>query len=240
MLLLLLANLGFGAWTQGWLDNLVGVRARGDREPERLARQVHPEAVSVAAPRAASSAGSAASATGAAGAAVMVAAASDASPAPPACMEAGPFDAVQVVAASAALQALQPPLPAGSWTDQKVEQPASWLVYMGRYPAGGALEKKEDELKRRDVDFEEVHLPGLDPGLALGRFDAKSAADEALAGFNRQGIRTARVVKSGDPSTAHLLRFERADAALSARLAAIQAGGALAAGFTPCSTATSR
>ena len=39
-LLLLLANLGFFAWTQGWLDSVVSARARGDREPERLAREL--------------------------------------------------------------------------------------------------------------------------------------------------------------------------------------------------------
>ena len=36
---LLLANLAFFAWTQGWLDSVVGVRSIGDREPERLLRQ---------------------------------------------------------------------------------------------------------------------------------------------------------------------------------------------------------
>ena len=42
---LLIANLAFYAWTQGWLDDVVGVRAEAEREPERLARQVHPELI---------------------------------------------------------------------------------------------------------------------------------------------------------------------------------------------------
>ena len=47
VLLLLLANLGFYAWTQGQLDGVVGVRAQGDREPERLARQVRADSVRI-------------------------------------------------------------------------------------------------------------------------------------------------------------------------------------------------
>jgi len=50
--LLLLANLAFYAWSQSWLDDIVGVRARGDREPERLARQFHPEVVRILTPQA--------------------------------------------------------------------------------------------------------------------------------------------------------------------------------------------
>lgn len=62
VVLLLLANLAFFAWTLGWLDGVVGARASGDREPERLQRQVRPEAVRIlpaSAPADAASAGGA-------------------------------------------------------------------------------------------------------------------------------------------------------------------------------------
>lgn len=42
---LLLANLLFFAWSRGWLDQVIGVPAQGDREPQRLASQVRPELV---------------------------------------------------------------------------------------------------------------------------------------------------------------------------------------------------
>lgn len=234
MLLLLLANLGFGAWTHGWLDDLVGVRARGDREPERLMRQLHPEAVVVVPsvgtrPLPLSTAAiSAASAE------------TDPPLAPPTCLEAGPFDALQVVAAEATLRSLEPPVAATSWTDQKTERPGAWMVYMGRYGSSSFI-KKQDELKRRNVEYEEVHSPGLDPGLSLGRFDEKAAAEDALAAFSRQGIHTARVVRTGEPTAAHLLRFERPDAALAARLVGLSASqAALGKGFVACAVAASR
>ena len=44
VVLLLLANLLFFAWSQGWLDEIAGSRVHPEREPERLARQVQPGA----------------------------------------------------------------------------------------------------------------------------------------------------------------------------------------------------
>src|SRR5206468_6335808 len=58
--LLLLANVAFYVWSQGWLDDVVGVRARGDREPERLTRQFHPEVIKILTPQAVAAAASAA------------------------------------------------------------------------------------------------------------------------------------------------------------------------------------
>ncbi|MFZ2652323.1 MAG: SPOR domain-containing protein, partial [Burkholderiaceae bacterium] len=45
VVLLALANAGFLVWTLGWLDDATGYRARGDREPERLERQVRPDSI---------------------------------------------------------------------------------------------------------------------------------------------------------------------------------------------------
>lgn len=50
LLALLLANLAFFVWTQGGFGTTGGAAAAGDQEPERLARQVHPEAVQLLTP----------------------------------------------------------------------------------------------------------------------------------------------------------------------------------------------
>ncbi|OYT98624.1 MAG: hypothetical protein CFE40_11890 [Burkholderiales bacterium PBB1] len=50
LLALLLANLVFFVWSQGGLGNADGGAAGGQREPERLSRQVHPEAVQLLRP----------------------------------------------------------------------------------------------------------------------------------------------------------------------------------------------
>jgi len=207
--LLLLANLGYFAWAQGWLEP-IGLRAGGDREPERLQRQVRPEAVRVLPPAAASRAAAAAA---------------------PACFEAGPFTDAELGAAQAALQLA---LPAGSWAAVRTELPGSWIVYMGRYASREALTKKEDELRRRQLPFDEVRdNAALAPGLSLGRFDTPGAANQALERLAQVGVHTARIVELAPPTGRSRLRVDQADAALAARLMALRVD-ALGKGFVAC------
>ncbi len=152
LLLLLLANAAFFVWSQGGFGNAGGAATGGEHEPDRLARQVNPEAVqllsspvaaSIPIPQAsaASAAASNASAISSARAPAVTAsgaasspspgeasasaapassAASAASagpavvatptlppPAPPGtrCLEAGPFDGVELASAETALAA---------------------------------------------------------------------------------------------------------------------------------------
>lgn len=224
VLLLIVANLLFFAWTRGWLDELTGLRAHPEREPERLARQVRPELVVILPPGASSPAASA-----------PASAASPASaPSRTSCLEAGPFATGASVSAMAVLQALQPPLPAGSWTEVKSERPGSWMVYMGRFPNREALAKKEEELRRARASYETLNAPPeLALGFSFGRFDERAAAQRSLEQLNQRGIRSARVVELAAPSTLHMLRAEYADAALAAQLAAIRSP-ALGRGFVAC------
>jgi hypothetical protein len=219
-LLLLLANLGFFAWTQGWLDGVVSVPARGDREPERLAREFQPQRVRILAPEEAAAAMAAS--------APMPAAALT-------CLEAGPFTPAEARAAETLLQAA---LPAGSWARRSVEQPGSWIVYLGRFTAADALQKKIAELHRLSTPFEELQSPPeLAPGLSLGRFDNRPMADRALELLGQRGVRTARVVALAEPATTTLLRVEHADPALALELAALGGdikGQPLGKAFGPC------
>lgn len=206
---LLVANLAFFAWSQGWLDGIVGTRSIGDREPERMLRQVRPELVRILPPDNSASAASVALT----------------------CLEAGPFGDADVAAAQAAAQGA---LPGAAVTDVKTEQPGAWMVYMGRYADREALARKVDELKRRRLPYDEVRDPAaLAPGLSLGRFDERTAATSALEQFARQGIHTARVVELKPAASKHLLRIETADAALATQARALQVA-ALGKGFAAC------
>lgn len=217
VLALLLANVAFYAWTQGWLDAVVGVRASGDREPERLARQVRPEIVRI----------------------VPASAASEPAAGTLACLEAGPFGDTELAAAQAAARAA---LPSAGWTTVTAGPPGVWIVYMGPYPNRAALSQKEDELKRRALAYEELRDdptlapgPSLGPslGLSLGRYDQRASATDALQRLVQQGVRSARVVELAAPPGRHWLRIDNADAALAAQLAALQAP-AFGNGFAAC------
>lgn len=222
MLLLALANLGFWAWSQGWLDALTGVPARGTREPERLARQVHPERIVILSPPRSASAASAAP--------------------PDACLEAGPFDDAGYAAAEAALKAAEPAATAVRWSDAGNALPGPWMVYMGPFLRRETIDARLAQLKRRrNLDVQEVqHPPELSPGISLGHFDSRDAADKALEQLEVvRNIRGARVIQAASAAPAHRLRVERADAALAAKLAALKAD-ALGAGFLACVSAETR
>jgi hypothetical protein len=226
VVLLIVVNAGFFAWSQGWLDGLSFLHAQREREPERLARQFQPHLLRVVSPGAASAP---------APASAPVAAAASVAQDAIACFEAGPFSATDADAAEALLT---PRLPAGSLTRRSVERPGVWIVYAGRYIAADALQRKIEELRRLQVPFEELTSPpDLAPGLSLGRFDGRQGAEQALERLTQRGVRSARVVVLTEPSTRIALRVERADAALGAQLAGLPgsvAGQPLAQAFKPC------
>lgn len=66
VLILLIVNAAFFAWSQGWLNQLVGVRPDGQHEPERLGKQIQTDKIIVLA--AGSAASDKARRSGAAGA----------------------------------------------------------------------------------------------------------------------------------------------------------------------------
>jgi hypothetical protein len=222
-LLMLAANLAFFAWTQGWLDDIVGLRAAGDREPQRLSRQVKPDSVTVLSPDAA------ASATAPAAAARPNAAA--AAEAPTTCLEAGPFAAADVAAALAAAQTV---VGADRIAEQRTDKPGRWIVYLGQYLVRDDLLKKADELKKLGVEYLEVRgAPELEPGLQLGYYSERANAERALEQFGKQGVRGARIVQTVPPGSSSMLRIERTPQNLVAPLTTLK-DDALRGGFKPC------
>lgn len=219
--LLLVANLGYFAWSQGVFDRLLpGPGPRSEREPERLARQIDPGSVRVLQTGAAASAALAASA-----------AARAASAAPRvACLEAGPLAAADLPAAESTLA----DMPAGSWVRVTDARPGRYAIVMGRFASGEALQKKEDELRRLRVPFELLDAPpALSGAVSLGRYDGREAAEAALASLSSRGVRTARIEALAPPVTEHRLRVAEADPTLAAHLASLD-GRPLAGGFHAC------
>ena len=151
------------------------------------------------------------------------------------CVEAGPYTTAEARAAEAMLA---PALPAGSWARRSIEQAGSWIVYLGRFAAADAMQKKIEELRRLSAPFDEVQSPPeLAPGLSLGHFDTRAAAEKALEQLSQRGIRTARVVTLSEPATLTMLRVERADPALTLEIAAVAGeikGQPLGKAFAPC------
>jgi hypothetical protein len=244
VLLLVLANLAFFAWTQGWIDGFAGLAATAQREPERLAQQVRPEAVRIL-PALGGRASSAAPPLPAPPPASAPSSASEADPArvasaasataialtTPVCLEAGPFIGAEAGAAEAAVRSV---LPEGGWSSVKGARPGLWMVYLGKFKDRDELLKRQEEVRARRIEYEELRSPTeLVPGLSLGRFEARGNAVNAMEKFSLQGIRGGKVIEVRPPAATVSIRVESAAPEVAEKLTALDTP-ALGKGFVPC------
>ena len=186
VVMLLAANIGFWAWSQGALDGLTGVPHDSDREPQRLAAQIAPERLEILRTELPASAASAASAAPGAALAASATAAAAASSA------ASTVAAASAPPAEASAAALTPPtaapvpttapvptvcLEAGpfnaaewrtaqaalrrvlddsSWTLTSREKAGTWMVYVGPYKSREIMARRADQLRQLEIAFEEA------------------------------------------------------------------------------------
>jgi len=203
---------------------------QADREPQRLGRQVAPDAIQVLPDLPASGArGAAASSTAQAASAVDAAlvtgpsASTTASGASPAlarktsaadidCAETPPIADAQFTLLKTALA--KAGLPADAVTERRQTQGGAWIVYLGRFADSQAWQQKADELKKLDVKFERVNAPtALAPGLSLGQFSSQPDATRKLDELGRHGVHGARVVTLTAPVVLRHLQVRAADPA---------------------------
>jgi hypothetical protein len=202
VLLLVLANAGYFAWSQGLLRDW-GLAPRSAAEPQRVQQQIKPAAIRILpASEARRGGGPGAVAAGAAGE----------------CLLAGPIEEAQVAPVTEALAAW----PAGSWKLEPVVQPGAWLVYMGKYAGVEQLARKKAELRQRGVEFESVSDPGLEPGLSLGRYPSEAEATRRLEALGQNGVHSARVVQEQAETHSQQLKLPGVDDSLRPRLDALR------------------
>jgi hypothetical protein len=221
LLILLLANAGYFAWSQGALTSL-GWAPQQHNEPERLQQQLRPETLQLKPPAAVANAPApGVAATAPAPAAPAPVEAPPAQDGPAQCLQAGIFDDD---ASDTLRRALVLQFPEGSWKLDAITQPGRWMVYMGKFADNQALEKKRAELVARKLDHDRAG-GALEPGLSLGRFSSEEAATRELTQLVRQGVRSARVVQERPDKHGFVLRLPAATPALRAQLEALPAFG---------------
>ncbi len=198
VLALVLLNGVYWAWSQGLLQE-VGFAPSEQGEPQRLAKQINPQAVSILKPEQFKQIEEQAKA------------AAD----PKECLQAGPLDTVQ---SASVRKVLESAWPAGSWELQTLNLPQRWIIYMGKYENTDLLLKKRAEIAAMNLRMEPLNNPALEPGLSLGGFATQALADEALLQLNKRGIRTAHVVQELQGGVAFDLRLPAVSEALRAKL----------------------
>ncbi len=197
VLLLLLANAAYLAWSQGLLAPW-GIAPVQQSEPQRIRQQIEPQALRILDSAEA----------GRLEAALAVPARA------PECLQAGLFDESQL----ASLKQLLEPWPAGSWALEPAVEPARWIVYMGKYPDAESLSQKKAQLRQIGVSFEALSNPALEPGLSLGGFATEDAATQRMAALSQRGVRSAKVVQERPELRGLLLRLAAVDDSLRPRL----------------------
>jgi hypothetical protein len=191
LLLLVAANALFFAWSQdlfaeqGWSPKRVS-------EPQRLQQEVQASAI-----RLLNSANDKTESTAPTPAVVLAE--------PTSCLWAPGFSPGQADALRQALSALD--LPASAWSLAEARSNGRWIVYWGKFEKPEVMAQRKARLRQLNIDFREVTLPRLSPGLALGTFSNEQAAEEALAVVQAKGVKTARVATERAESVSWALRL---------------------------------
>lgn len=234
LVLLLVANALFFAWSRGAFDGVSGTTRNSEREPERLARQVNPDRVRLLNAPAASAAIAAAAAS--ARAASEALAAARAAAVVGTCMQAGPVPAAGLSVLEQ--MARDAGLTAGGWTVVPGERNGLFLIYLGKFDDDEALERKQEELRQLKIESQPVrNVASLQPGLVVARFDDKAQAETELGRLNQRGLRTARVITLRPAVALATLRVPAATDAQRDKLAALKPPAGVP-GFARCEEAT--
>jgi hypothetical protein len=195
--LLLLANLGFFALAQGWLQPYVGLATQHQREPQRLAGQINAESVRVLAAAAPASAARA-----------------------PACIQAGPFGSEQLDSVESTLAATL--RNAASWRRLPAEAEGEWRLLLSGFADAAALSRRQELLRQEGVDSEAVGMANTpSAALLLARYPDQESAEAAMARWQQ---RSPEPVTLAPPmATLYWMRVEQPDEALRQQLLALAA-----------------
>ena len=203
VLILLLANAAYFAWSQNLLAPW-GIAPAQQTEPQRMGQQIRPQLTSHPESRRS----------------------------PPHGVDGGRAAGRRLPASRARwTTASRPassrplcPWPAGSWSLESAVEPARWIVYMGKYPSAENAARKKAELRQLGVSFEALADPALEPGLSLGGYASEAEATRQIDVLAQRGVRTARVVQERAEVRGLMLKLPAVDETLRARLDELKAG----------------
>ncbi len=198
VLLLVLLNAGYYAWSQGML-RAYGWAPAEQNEPERLKQQLRPEAIRILQPEEGRKAEQVALTP----------------PKAPECLQAGLFDEAQTATLRKALESLLPPT---AWSLETSVEPARWIIYMGKFPNAAAQDKKRAELEKMKLKLQPLDNTELQLGLSLGRFETQAQAQAEFNALQKRGVRTARVLQERAEVRQSQLRIPAADEAMKPKL----------------------
>ena len=198
VLLLVLLNAGYYAWSHGML-RAYGWAPAEQNEPQRLEQQLRPDAIRILQPEEGRKAEQVALTP----------------PKAPECLQAGLFDEAQTDTLRKTLESLLPPT---AWALETSVEPARWIIYMGKFPNAAAQDKKRVELEKMKLKLQPLDNAELQLGLSLGRFETQAQAQAEFNTLQKRGVRTARVLQERAEVRQSQLRIPAADEAMKPKL----------------------
>lgn len=200
VVILMLANVVFYAWSQGYIDIAKQFTPSFQRETYRLAEQIEPERI------------------------VIENAKKDVITTPsvlPVTNAVKTDDAKPKICLNSSIlndrqrqeiqQVLEAKLSSLRWHFEPTAIPARWIIYMGKYANDEQRNLKKIQLERIRVRYESLSEKNLEPGLSLGSYDSQTAAEQAMQQLVKQGVRTARVLQETPEQKGHTLVFPALD-----------------------------
>lgn len=219
VIILVIVNATFWGWAHGWFG---APPLAENREPQRLASQVHPELVRVISATAENAGNPASTALDTAGTAAT----------PALCLESGPLDNSQTEVLKRLVAAI---LPEDFWELGVQTQPSSWAVYIGPFNTETQAAERKAALARRNVVSEIIrNRAQYQPGLTLGVFQDRVNADRQLSLVQSSDVTDARIVPWTVNPVGQRLRISQASPAIMEQLRAATTQ-ARAPAFEPCS-----
>jgi hypothetical protein len=195
VLILVLANAAYFAWSQGLLTSW-GIAPTQQSEPQRVEQQIKPQALRVL--------------PGDEARRVELAAAVKTAE----CLQAGPFEDAQLPPLKQVLDAW----PTNAWSLEPASEPPRWIVYMGKYAGADSVSRKKAELRQMGISFEPLSNAALEPGLSLGGFASQQDATAQMEVLAQRGVHTAKVVQERPEIRGQLLKLPGVDDLVRARL----------------------
>lgn len=228
--LLLIANGALFAMQRGYL----GAPAPERHEPQRLAQQVQPQALSILPPNSAKLVTPVRAAVDAPAENAIDTAAAKTEPAPvlppvsappaapivTACVEVGNFSAAEAKRFEAQLTGLSLKVKP---VQRSIQEAASHMVYIPSQDGKDGADRKAAELRRLGIqDFyvipESSANPALRWGISLGIFKTEEAAKAYIGQLIPKGVRSARIVARNVSSTKLIFQLRDMDAAAQSAL----------------------
>lgn len=224
VLILLIANVAFWGWTQGWFGKSPLLEGR---DPARITRQIRPDAIRTAPPLTQAELRAAQNSSFSAPSMQQGQGSTTLSSSELICLETQPLDPAQ---ANQIQQLMASVIAPELWQMRTHTQPTAWVIYMGKFDSNEQVQERKNELAELGISASVISgKPQYQPGLTLGFFREKANAERLLNSLINKGITSAKMIVWEQTPVGEIVRIPQATSQQRQQLEALMTQAALPA-----------